>query len=75
MGEPHQIGIEPGVSMTTKSWLCSTVLTRFGEGREFLGLDFIEPHAEAAGDAIMHRNFELDARRAPPNRGDFRCNG
>ena len=34
---------------------------RFGEGAEFLRLDFIEPHAEAACDAKMPRMLKLDA--------------
>ena len=47
--------------MTTKSWVFSTARHRLGEGGELLRLDFVEPHAEAAGDAVMFGKFQIDA--------------
>ena len=66
MGKPHQVGI---VTRRIDDDEIVGLLDRadgLGKGREFLGFNFVEPHAEAAGDAIMRRDVELDARAPRP---------
>ena len=75
MGKPHQVGIATRRIDDDKVVGLLDRADGFGKGGKFLGFDFVEPHAETAGDAIMRRQFELDAGALAPNRAGFRRNG
>jgi hypothetical protein len=52
--------------MTTKSWVLLDRAYRFGKSGKFLRFDFVEPQAEAACNAKMLGNVELDAGALGP---------
>ena len=66
MGQPHQVGIIAGRIDDDEIVGLLDRADGFGKGREFLGLDLVEAHAEAAGDAIMRRDIELDTGAPRP---------
>ena len=68
MGEPHQVGIAARRVDDDEIVGLLDRADRFGKGGEFLRLDFVEPHAETASDAVMRRDFELDAARCAQSR-------
>ena len=66
MGETHHVGIVPRRIDDDK---VVTLLDRaycLSKRSEFLGFDFIEPHAAAACDTIMHRDFQFNAGARGP---------
>ena len=66
MGKPHQVGVGAGGVDNDEIVGALDRTDRFGERAKLLGLDFVEPQAEPACDAIVNRKIELDAGTRRP---------
>ena len=66
MRQPHQVGVRTRRIDDDEIVGLLDRAHRLGESGEFLLLDFVEPHAEAARDAKMHGDVERRAGALGP---------
>src|SRR5215471_12987234 len=67
MGQAHHVGIGAWRIDDHKVMVLLDSAYSLSKSGEFLGFDFIETHARAACNAIMHRDFQLNpGARGPP---------
>ena len=76
MREPHQVGVVAGRIDDDEVVGLLDRADRLGEAAELRCLVLVDPQTvEPRAMQKCVGNFQLDARRAPPSRGGFRCNG
>src|ERR1700730_18494252 len=66
MGETHHVGIVPRRIDDDKIVTLLDRAYRLSKRSELLSFDFVEPHAAAACDTIMHRDFQFNPGAGGP---------